>query len=145
MALYRIAVAAAALSLTAGLPAQSTDPDRDPSFSPTLRGCLARMDMNAFTNSQRLACATADMDRADGRLNRVYKQVMARLPADRRRALVLEERKWIDQRRSRCAIDRITARATANGPTPAYLRMLCLIDETDRRTAQLERIGARRR
>ena len=57
--------------------------------SPGYERCMAAVDHNALGNNQMLACATADMDRADGALNARYREVMRRLPPARREALRL--------------------------------------------------------
>lgn len=97
--------------------------------------CMARIDHRALGNNQMLACATADMDRADGALNARYRAVMRHLPPARRIALRNEERQWIEQRRARC----LAAMRDAI-PTPEINRMRCLVDATDKRTAYLAKI-----
>lgn len=94
--------------------------------------CLARIDHGGFVKSQMLACATADMDRADAALNRRYRAVMGRLPPARRTQLRDEERGWIDRRRAQCR-----AAMGEQIPSPEISRMLCLVHETDARTAYL--------
>lgn len=96
--------------------------------------CIAGVDHGGLVKSQMLDCATREMDRADAALNVRYKIVMARLPAARRAHLRQEERRWIDQRRARC----LAARDPI--PSPEINRMLCLVDQTDKRTAYLESI-----
>jgi uncharacterized protein YecT (DUF1311 family) len=91
------------------------------------------VDTGGFVKSQMLECATREMDRADAALNARYKIVMARLPAARRARLRQEERQWIDRRRTRC----LAAQGDAI-LSPEINRMLCLVDQTDKRTAYLE-------
>ncbi len=105
-----------------------------PAFaSPAYEKCVAEIDMNALTSSQRLDCATKDMDRADAALNASYRESMARLPTPRQNALRDAERRWIDQRRSICALERQPA-----DPSQDLNRMLCLVRETDRRTEAIK-------
>ena len=104
--------------------------------SPGYDRCVSPIDLNALTSSQRLDCATRDMDRADAALNAASRAAMARLPPPRQSALSDAERRWIDQRRSTCALERQAA-----DPSRELDRMLCLVRETDART---EAIGAAR-
>ena len=103
--------------------------------SPAYERCMAGIDHRALANNQMLACATADMDRADIALNARYRKVMRQLSPERRARLRLEERQWIDRRRARC----LAAMRNAL-PTPDINRMRCLVDATDERTAYLERL-----
>ncbi|MEO7679628.1 MAG: lysozyme inhibitor LprI family protein [Sphingomonas sp.] len=101
--------------------------------SASFRACMAAIDMHAFTNSQRLDCATRDMDRADGALNRTYRRIKVSLPPARQRALVLWERRWIDHRRATCALENM-----GEPPLAEFNRMTCLVDETDAQTRRLK-------
>lgn len=96
--------------------------------------CIAGVDNGGFVKSQMLDCATREMDRADAALNARYKIVMARLQAARRAQLRQDERRWIQQRRARC----LAARDPI--PSPEINRMLCLVDQTDKRTVYLESV-----
>lgn len=97
--------------------------------------CTAQIDNGGFVKSQMLDCATREMDRADAALNARYRTVMAQLPADRRERLRMDERRWIKQRRAKC----LAAQHNAI-PSPEINRMLCLVHETDQRTAYLDRL-----
>ncbi|MDP9347767.1 MAG: lysozyme inhibitor LprI family protein [Gemmatimonadota bacterium] len=48
-----------------------------------------------LTRREILDCLMRDYQAADAELNRVYRQVMTRLPADRRGALLVEQRAWL--------------------------------------------------
>ncbi len=100
--------------------------------SPAYEKCVGSIDMAGLTGSQRLDCATTDMDRADRQLNDTYREIMARLPPQRRSALRQEERAWIDRRKATCAIERQPAE-----PSRDVARMLCLVRESDARTEAL--------
>lgn len=102
--------------------------------SPAYRDCLAHVDHHALGNNQMLDCITTDMDRADAALNMWYKHTMRHLPPARADVLRAEERRWINQRRARCA-----ASLQDPIPTPEISRMRCLVRETDRRTAYIAR------
>lgn len=95
--------------------------------------CIGAIDPAGFTNSQRLDCATKDMDRADAALDAVYRATMARLPGPRQTALHDAERRWVEQRRSNCALERQPA-----DPSQDVNRMLCLVRETDARTEAIQ-------
>lgn len=99
------------------------------------RSCIAGIDQGAFVKTQTLDCATRNMDRADGALNARYRAVLRVLPPRRQARLRLEERRWITQRRARC----LAARQDPL-PSPEINRMLCLVRETDARTAYLRRL-----
>ncbi len=101
--------------------------------SPSDGECVAAIDTAGFTGSQRLECATKDMDRADAGLNATYKATMSRLSSARQSALRQEERDWIEHRKAQCAVER-------QDPNPSrdVNRMLCLVRETDARTQVLQ-------
>jgi uncharacterized protein YecT (DUF1311 family) len=48
-----------------------------------------------LTRREILECLMGDYREADAELNRVYREAMAGLPADRRRALLAEQRAWL--------------------------------------------------
>ena len=102
------------------------------SASPSYESCATQIDPAALTSPQHLECATGDIDRADHALNTAYRATMARLAPGRQATLRQEQRAWIDRRRARCALE-----TQAADPSRDLNRMLCLVTETDDRTAAL--------
>ena len=122
-------LAAAALSATAVLApriASATSREFD--------ACMARIDPAALTTTQRLACATAEMERADAALNQAYRRKMAALSPDDRNRLRDLERAWITQCRAACAEN-----PRDDASVREFNRMACLVDRTDARTGWLPR------
>ena len=122
MTVLRTALVMIALAVAGPVAAQGRGYDR----------CVAGIDRGGFVKSQMLDCATTEMDRADATLNTKYKTVIERLNPQRRTRLVIQERAWIAARRRRC-----NAAARDAIPSPEINRMLCLVRETDARTAVL--------
>ena len=104
--------------------------------SGAFRECLAAIDTDALTSSQRLVCATREMRSSDRELNATYQRALRRLRPDQRHGLREQERAWIAHRRETCALERQEA-----NPSQDYNRMLCLIRETDAQTARLRSGG----
>lgn len=88
-----------------------------------------QMDMNA--------CAADALGRADSVLNAVYARVVAQV--DSAQLLREAQRAWIRVRDADCALD---AAAYAGGSIRPMMEMMCLADETRRRTAFLRRLVA---
>ncbi len=108
-------------------------------MSATYDRCIASIDHEALVNTQTQYCAVRDMDRADLALNQTYRRVMAKLSPPRRMVLRCDERAWIDARHRACL-----PTGEVDAMPPETIRMLCLVEQTDRRTAYLARLEAER-
>lgn len=81
-------------------------------------------------------CIKAETALQDERLNRVYKQLMAKLDAGKQKSLREVQRNWIVYRDGNCRFH-----VQASGGTLASINGgMCLMDMTRERGAELERI-----
>lgn len=81
-------------------------------------------------------CIGAETQVQDQRLNRVYKQLMAKLDAGQQKSLREVQRKWLAYRDGNCQFH-----VQASGGTMAQLEGgTCLMDMTGDRAAELERV-----
>ncbi|MGE7992612.1 lysozyme inhibitor LprI family protein [Pseudomonas sp. NPDC089554] len=81
-------------------------------------------------------CIKAETKLQDERLNRVYKQLMAKLDAGKQKSLREVQRNWITYRDGNCRFH-----AQASGGTLASINGgMCVMDMTRERGAELERI-----
>jgi len=87
----------------------------------------------AMTTSGMLACAHDEFSFQDRRLNKAYRNAMAKLSEVDKIALRYDELRWIDEKRSRCALP-----ADA-GTTDQVTSADCEVAETARRATFLER------
>ncbi|MFJ4347189.1 lysozyme inhibitor LprI family protein [Pseudomonas sp. NPDC089401] len=82
------------------------------------------------------ACIQAESQLQDARLNRVYKQLMAKLEAGPQKGLRDAQRQWIGFRDANCKFH-----VQASGGTLAQLEGgMCMLDMTRERAAELERV-----
>ncbi|NIE73979.1 DUF1311 domain-containing protein [Pantoea sp. Tr-811] len=82
------------------------------------------------------ACIQAETKLQDDRLNRVYKQLMAKLGAAPQKSLRDVQRQWIAYRDANCKFH-----VQASGGTLAQLEGgMCVLDQTRERAAELERV-----
>jgi len=116
---------ALALACSASL-AQAEEP------SPTYSQCMDK----ATSTLAMSACIQAETTLQDARLNRVYKQLMAKLEGARQKTLRDVQRTWIKFRDDNCAFQ-----ARLSEGTVGHLEGgLCVMDLTRERAAELERI-----
>lgn len=94
------------------------------------KNCLDR----ATTTVAMLACNDAEYRRVDAELNRVYKQLVAKLSPARRKLLAKAQLRWIAFRDAECAF---SASVVAGGTLEPVLYGACLIDLTQKRTKDL--------
>jgi uncharacterized protein YecT (DUF1311 family) len=83
-----------------------------------------------------LDCMSAEYKRQDARLNQTYTMLMARLPAARKNALRISERRWLAGRDAGC---RRKAKPSEGGTIWGLDMTGCQINETIARTMWLER------
>ncbi|MGF6394754.1 lysozyme inhibitor LprI family protein [Pseudomonas plecoglossicida] len=82
------------------------------------------------------ACIQAETKLQDARLNRVYKQLLARLDSGQQKSLREVQRQWIGYRDANCRFH-----VQASGGTMAQLEGgMCVLDMTRERAAELERV-----
>lgn len=89
----------------------------------------------AVTQSDINECASKVFQQADGRLNRVYGQLVAKLDPDARKLLRDAERAWVDYRDKECEF--ATAANAGGTIRPMYIAQ-CQTALTKRRTRELE-------
>lgn len=91
----------------------------------------------AQTQADLNACAIGAFKRADADLNRLYKQIIARLQGDDgvRERLVDAQRKWLQFRDAECAFQ--TVRTVGGSIQPTQVNS-CLADQTQARVIQLQ-------
>lgn len=100
--------------------------------SPAYARCMD----NASSTLAMGECLKAETQVQDQRLNRVYKQLLGKLPADQQKSLRDVQRKWLAYRDGNCQFHR-----KASGGTLAQLEAgTCLMDMTRERAAELERV-----
>lgn len=100
--------------------------------SPAYARCMD----NASSTLAMGECLKAETQVQDQRLNRVYKQLLGKLPADQQKSLRDVQRKWLAYRDGNCQFHRM-----ASGGTLAQLEGgTCLMDMTRERAAELERV-----
>ncbi|WP_236237347.1 lysozyme inhibitor LprI family protein [Pseudomonas faucium] len=81
-------------------------------------------------------CIQAETQLQDGRLNRVYKQLMGRLDSTQQKSLREVQRQWVGYRDANCRFH-----VQASGGTLAQLEGgMCVLDMTRERAAELERV-----
>ncbi|MFT0517632.1 lysozyme inhibitor LprI family protein [Pseudomonas faucium] len=81
-------------------------------------------------------CIQAETQLQDGRLNRVYKQLMGRLDSTQQKSLRDVQRQWVGYRDANCRFH-----VQASGGTLAQLEGgMCVLDMTRERAAELERV-----
>lgn len=114
-----------AVGLAAALLLQAAQASDDP--------CFEKAQTQAALNQ----CASDAYKRADGDLNRLYKQMTARLSADDavRQRLVDAQRKWLKFRDAECAFQ--TIRTVGGSIQPMNVNG-CLTDLTRERVMQLQ-------
>ncbi|MFO1350893.1 MAG: lysozyme inhibitor LprI family protein [Gammaproteobacteria bacterium] len=89
----------------------------------------------AESTADRRACAKAGYDKADQRLNEVYKQLRERLDADGKTRLRDAQRAWIAYRDAECAW---AADQMRGGTEAAVIEAGCRADQTSVRADELE-------
>jgi uncharacterized protein YecT (DUF1311 family) len=92
------------------------------------------MDKSDGVTMGMIECITAEHQRQDGRLNKIYKAVMAELPPPRKKQLQTAQRAWLNYRDANCAFyddpdGGTLARVNAND---------CMMTTTAERARELE-------
>ncbi|MBC3410495.1 DUF1311 domain-containing protein [Pseudomonas sp. SWRI51] len=82
------------------------------------------------------ACIQAETKLQDERLNRVYKQLLAKLAPGQQKALREVQRKWIAYRDGNCAFHR----NLSDGSLYRIEGAMCVMDLSKTRAAELERV-----
>jgi len=101
--------------------------------SPSYTQCMDKASSTVAMGS----CIQAETRQQDGRLNRVYKQLMGKLDKSQQKTLRDVQRQWIAYRDGNCAFH-----AQASGGTMAQLDAgMCVLDMTRARAVELERIA----
>ncbi|MFI8416290.1 lysozyme inhibitor LprI family protein [Serratia sp. NPDC078593] len=104
----------------------------------TTSAALAQEDCGAKNNQMEMnQCASEAYKHADAELNRVYKQVQARLKTDAStgKLLINAQRAWIGYRDAEC---KLSASGTEGGSIYSFLLSSCLTDATQRRIDDLK-------
>ncbi|PYB81715.1 MULTISPECIES: lysozyme inhibitor LprI family protein [Pseudomonas] len=117
-------VGAAALLIVAG--AQAED------YSPTYTQCMDK----ASSTLAMGACIQAETRLQDDRLNRVYKQLMAKLDSQQQKDLREVQRTWMKYRDGNCAFHG----KFSNGSIYRIEGAMCEMDMSKDRAAELERV-----
>ncbi|MFJ4154805.1 lysozyme inhibitor LprI family protein [Pseudomonas sp. NPDC089752] len=100
--------------------------------SPSYTQCMDKASSTVAMSS----CIQAETKLQDAQLNRVYKQLMAKLEATPQKSLRDVQRQWIAYRDSNCKFH-----VQASGGTMAQLEgAMCVMDMTRERAAELERV-----
>ena len=100
--------------------------------SPTYTQCMD----NASSTVAMSGCIQAETKLQDAQLNRVYKQLLAKLEAAPQKSLRDVQRQWIAYRDGNCKFH-----VQASGGTMAQLEgAMCVMDMTRERAAELERV-----
>lgn len=82
------------------------------------------------------ACIQAETKLQDERLNRVYKQLLAKLAPGQQKTLREVQRKWIAYRDGNCAFHR----NLSDGSLYRIEGAMCVVDMSKTRAAELERV-----
>ena len=100
--------------------------------SSTYTACMDKASSTVAMGS----CIKAETALQDERLNRVYKQLMAKLEPGPKKSLRAVQRQWVAYRDGNCAFH-----VQASGGTLAQLEGgMCVLDMTRQRGAELERV-----
>jgi len=100
--------------------------------SPSYTQCMDKASSTVAMSS----CIGAETTLQDERLNRAYKQLLAKLEASPQKNLRDVQRQWIAYRDGNCKFH-----VQASGGTMAQLEgVLCVMDMTRERAAELERV-----
>ncbi len=116
-------IATLALGATA---AQAAD------YSPAYTPCMDK----ASTTLAMETCIQVETQVQDSRLNRVYKQLMAKLDAEPQKRLRDVQRNWIKYRDGNCAFHG----SLSGGSIDRLQGALCMLDMSRDRAAELERV-----
>ena len=90
---------------------------------------------NAMTQYDMNKCASSDYNRADAKLNEVYRALMATLDSRRRQRLIEAGRAWMSYRDAHC---RFETTESEGGSMHSLLYDSCLADLTKARTKELQ-------
>lgn len=108
-------------------PTGGEESDPEDLLSSEFRRCTA-----GLARVETLQCVEQELDSQDALLNSNYQDLLKELSSDRRRALRIEQRKWIKDRDQRCEAE------SEQGVGPVGLNLLeCHMIETARRRWQL--------
>lgn len=100
--------------------------------SPSYAQCMDKASSTVAMSS----CIGAETKLQDARLNRVYKQLLAKLETAPQKSLRDVQRQWIAYRDGNCKFH-----VQASGGTMAQLEgAMCMLDMTRERAAELERV-----
>ncbi|WP_322366878.1 lysozyme inhibitor LprI family protein [Pseudomonas sp. Teo4] len=100
--------------------------------SPGYSQCMDK----AASTAAMSACIQQERSLQDQRLNRVYKQLLAKLDAGQQKSLREVQRQWMAYRDGNCQFH-----VQASGGTMAQLEGgMCVLDMTRERAAELERV-----
>lgn len=96
-------------------------------FAIDCQPAMTQMDMNQ--------CANTDYRKADAELNRIYQNVLAKTPIDRKLLLKSAQLTWIKNRDADCTFQ---ASATEGGSVHPMIIAACLTRKTEARTTLLK-------
>lgn len=128
----RIAVIAASGLIASSTTAASQRDPVDPNYSQSFITCEEKV---SNTPSD-LLCQTAELERWDVQLNRLYKIKMARLPEKQRAAFRVEEQAWVVERDRKCDLE---GRQEEGGTAQPAMEQHCRLRETANRMIALRR------
>ncbi|WP_194788929.1 lysozyme inhibitor LprI family protein [Pseudomonas sp. UFMG81] len=101
-------------------------------YSPAYTQCMDKASSTVAMG----ACIQAETQLQDDRLNRVYKQLMAKLDGQRQKDLREVQRNWLKYRDGHCAF----LGKLDNGSIYRIEGAMCVMDTTKDRAAELERV-----
>lgn len=110
-------------------PARQSKASSEISLRPAYDACVSG---GGTTTAAVLRCAYDEFTFQDKRLNAAYKMLMSRLEATEKTSLRNEERKWLADKKQRCALHE------DSGTTDQVVAADCEVTETARRAAELE-------
>ncbi|WP_446731430.1 lysozyme inhibitor LprI family protein [Pseudomonas sp. PSKL.D1] len=115
------------LALAGFMPMAMAD-DNSPAYTECMDKASSTMAMSV--------CIQAETKLQDERLNRVYKQLMAKLDAGQQKSLRDVQRQWMSYRDGNCKFH-----VQASGGTMAQLEgVMCVLDMTRERASELQRV-----
>lgn len=101
-------------------------------YSPSYTQCMDKASSTVAMG----ACIQAETKLQDERLNRVYKQLMAKLEGQQQKDLREVQRSWIKYRDGNCAFHG----SLSNGSLYRIEGAMCVMDMSKDRAAELERV-----
>lgn len=105
-------------------------------YTPRYAQCLDTGSAAQGVTTAMVDCIVAELRLQDGALNAEYQRVMSVLPAPQAVLLRARQRRWINERDGKCR-----AAASSGGSIDRLNGPACVLQETVRRTIELERIA----